>query len=617
MAGNNNQDNQKPKRLDEFSDNFLGELSEQDRKVLKDWVTSEENKYKEQRQKQFQVENEKADEKKKKLDNEWSKKKKTFEEAEERYQKLLAKNKEKLDTVNAQLNSLDEQEKKEAKEKFDQKAPAIIRNYDEQLKRQERLLQEVKEFNQRLKDAIEIKKELESLEEKRRDVKYTDPNERSFETYDTLDLDKRKLTQSVVGLKFNQEEQKENKDAYQARMAELTNQFKQLEKEKNKFTTKVYDVFTGNKKKKKLTAELEKMQSEISRERRDFAEKQIFALGKESKLNEEFKSSQANLTNHSQKFTEDAKVNRKLLDQKKPLEEKLKKILDEEPNNKNKMSLKLGTSSELKTSISQNEDIIKNREKKLVQIKENKKNALDQAHKEILAECVLKNKEKHDDLNKQKCDLEHPLREIEVSIRVAKQAYEKAETDYNKHIQDINLTAISNRSKYGNEYIIKGQELAKKQTEIESRWKQYALLSQAIEELKHSEKKGSSSNSNKFQTMIHALESFSTIMRNPESKQSDMDKSCIDAIRACEDYVERRNQDYLGFMRSDYGKYRINRATSISSALKKFSPDVAAQFEQQKENTATRVRVSLTDNSNQKMVKTSPKEVQKAVEKTK
>ncbi len=612
MAGNNNQENQRPQRLDEFSDDFFGELSEQDRKALKDWADREENKYKEQRQEQYQVENVKA--KLKELDEAYykGKKKDDFDRAKKRYQKLQAKSKKELDSINADLNFLNEQEQKEAKEKFDQIAPGIIRKYDRELEDQENLLKRAQGTNQRLKEVIEVKKELERLEKERKKIEYT-----ASEIADNTELDMIQVKQSAVGLTSNKREQNDNNVAFQGRMTELNDQLNQIDKEKNKFTTKVFDIFTGNKKKKQLTAALERTQYEILKAKRDFAEKQSTALNTENKLSAKLKNSQANVTNHSEQYGEQTKVYLQLLEQKKQLEEKLEKILDREPNNNQKLTFKLGTSSELEDLIPNGEKAITKYKNNLVQIPKDKESALDQAYQKILQECMQKNKEKHDDLDKQKRALEQPLEQTKSVLDVAERAYQNAEANYKQKVQNIKQEAISKRTKPGMEYFDKVNALKDKKKKIETRLEKYALLSQAIEELKHSEKKGSSTNSNEFQTMIDALESFSTLMRNPDSKQADMDQSCLNAIQACENYVEKRNQDYLRFMRSDYGKYRINRTTSISSALKKFSPDVAAQFEQQKENTATRVRVSLTDNSNQKMVKTSPKEVQKAVEKTK
>ncbi len=615
MAGNNNQENQKPQRLDEFSDDFFGELSEQDRKALKDWADREENKYKEQRQEQYQVENVKA--KLKELDEAYykGKKKDDFDRAKKRYQKLQAKSKKELDSINADLNSLNEQEQKEAKEKFDQIAPKIIRKYDSELEDQENLLKRAQGTNQRLKEVIEVKKELERLEKERKKIEYT-----ASEIADNTELDMIQVKQSAVGLTSNKREQNDNNVAFQGRMTELNDQLKQIDKEKNKFTTKVYDIFTGNKKKKQLTAALERTQYEILKAKRDFAEKQAAALNTENKLSAKLKNSQANVTNHSEQYGEQTKVYHQLLEQKKQLEEKLEKILDREPNNNNKLTFKLETSSELEELIPNGEKAITKHKNNLVQIPKDKESALDREYQKILQECMQKNKEKHDDLDKQKRALEHPLEQTKSVLDVAERAYQDAEANYKQKVQNIKLEAINKRTKPGMEYFDKVNALKDKKKKVETRLQKYALLSQAIEELKHSEKKGSSTNSNEFQTMIDALESFSTLMRNPDSKQADMDQSCLNAIQACENYVEKRNRDYLRFMRTDSGQYRINRATSISSALKKFSPDVAAQFEQQKETTSTRTRerVSFTENSNQRMVRSNPTEVsKKAAEKAK
>ena len=613
MAGHNNQGNQEPKRLDENSNNFQGEISEQDRKALKDWAEKKETKYVEQRNQKYQVENEKAAKAKEKLDDEHKKKKETFENTKKSYEDFLDKNKNELNAINKKLDSLNKQKEADAKALFDKKASEIKRKYDEKTNYENRQLTHALNVTQRLKEVIKIKKNLEQVEKERRDVKYTEWGENSFKTDETIGIYKRKITQNAIGLKHNAEEQKENIAAYQAKMTELINQLNQLKEDKDKFTTKFLSIFS-DKKKKKLIEEIEQKQREIKREMEDLAEKQKRALDKESKLREEFNISQTKLTDGTQKFTEDNEANLQLLGQEKQLKEELEKILDKETNYDNEKTFKLGTSSELETFISQAEEAIKKRKDNLAQIEVDKKKALDRAYKKILEECKQKDKE-YGNLDKQKRDLERKLEEKKLSMNTAEKAYQNNEANYNKNIKDIQQTAMKNRTPAGNEYLSNMQTLKKSQTEIEARLKKYALLSQAIDELKHSERKVGSTNSNEFQTMVEALESFSTIMRNPESKQADMDQSCINAIQACENYVEKRNQDHLSFMRSGFGKYRINRANSISSALKTFSPGVTAYLNQQRENTNTRVRVSFTDNSNQRMVRSNPQEGSKVSEK--
>ena len=131
MAGHNNQGNQEPKRLDENSNNFQGEISEQDRKALKDWAEKKETKYVEQRNQKYQVENEKAAKAKEKLDDEHKKKKETFENTKKSYEDFLDKNKNELNAINKKLDSLNKQKEADAKALFDKKASEIKRKYDE------------------------------------------------------------------------------------------------------------------------------------------------------------------------------------------------------------------------------------------------------------------------------------------------------------------------------------------------------------------------------------------------------------------------------------------------------------------------------------------------------
>ncbi len=616
MAGHKNQgnqENQEQQRLDEHLDNFQGELSEQDSNAIKEWADREAEKYKEQLQQQFQPVNATAERKKKNLSTEQQKKQKTFDNTKKRYQDFLKENKEALDHIHGELETLNQQEQKEADEKFKKEAPKINHKYDEKSASKKELLKQAQATTQLLKDVIEIKKNLEQIEKDREKVKYVEWGEYSWKTDETTGLQLRKVKQSAMGLKFNEDEQNENKKAYETKMAELTAQLKEIEKEKNSLATKMFNVFTGNK--KKLAEQLEQKQNEISSEMKYFAEKQTVALSKESKLKSELKTSQDQLTDEMQKFRKDEETNNQLLEQKKQLEEKLKK-LTEDQSEQNKKSFQLGTASQLEEFVPQGEDAIKKNENDLVKIEQDREKALKRAQKTILEECVLKNKEKHDDLDKQKKRLEQPLKEKELNMKVAEQAYQNDLANYDKNLLEIKQEAISNRTKHSSAYFNKLNALKDDQKKIEDRLKKYALLSRAIEELKQSPKQAGS-NSAEFQTMINALESFSTLMHNPESKQTDLDHCCIDAIQACEDYVEKRSRDTFSFMRSDFGKYRINRANSISSALQKFSPAVTAHLNQQREHAATRVKVSLIDNSNQKLVKASPIDMPKSLEKTK
>lgn len=158
MAGHNNQGNQEPKRLDENSNNFQGEISEQNRKALKDWAEKEETKYVEQRNQKYQIENEKSCKSEGKTGGWTEEKKETFENTKKSYEDFLDKNKNELNAVNKKLDSLNKQAEADAKVSFDKKASEINRKYDEKTDYENRQLTHALDVTQRLKEVIKIKR---------------------------------------------------------------------------------------------------------------------------------------------------------------------------------------------------------------------------------------------------------------------------------------------------------------------------------------------------------------------------------------------------------------------------------------------------------------------------
>ncbi len=628
MAGNKNQANQAKQenqvnqenqaveanqaqapRLDEHSDDLQGDLSAEESAKIAEWYEAKRKEYEEELERKIAEDEENAKKKKEVLNSPLEERKKRVDTAKQHLEDAQKAKKQELDALNAEYESLNAQEEQKTEQIYAKKAPEIISEYDAKIRQTEKKRKSDIEFKEQLSAGIEVLRSLDEIQKERAKVKYVEQGEKNKET---IDSQAKKVNKSAMSLKFNEEEQKENKGEYQAKMTELSKQLKNIEKEQNKLSTRLFNAFTG--KKDKLAKDLENKSREIRWEMEEYQKKQTIMLSAESRLKSEFKESQANLTDEMEKFRKDEERNNELLAEENKKKAELEAFASKLSDKKNQQLMRSLTANEMLKWIPKLDDSIQKGAEKVDKLKKDKEKALSDERKAIKESFVKENQEKHDELDKKKKVLERPLEEKRITLKAAENAYQQEIDNIRKKTKEIDLSLMSNRNTYKTDHDKKLRQLDTTKKEAEERFQKYSLLSRAVEELSSSHKKVVS-NSAAFNTMVEALKTCSDMMKQPGAKKSELNESCISAIRACEEYVAKRNHDIFKGMRSDYGKYRIDRANSIVSALQKFSPEVAEYINRQKEQEGTRVRVSLNDDKKPRKVTGAAQKESKTVEK--